>query len=310
MRNIVTAVLVIAATCGLTACGMGAGERPASTRLTVTHDFGARPVADLDPPKLGGSDTVMRMLQRNATVHTRFGGGFVQSIDGTAGGKRAGRPRDWFYYVNGIESSKGAASVRVHAGDRVWWDLHDWSGAQRVPAVVGSFPEPFLHGIAGKRLPVRLQCADHAGAACDAAGKALTAAGVQVSKAALSTSGTAQTLRVLVGDWPSLREDFAAREIERGPAASGVYGRISSDGRALAVLDSAGRVTRTLHAGTGLVAASRFEDDPPTWVVTGTDDAGLLSAARALREDVLGEHFALAISHDVAVPLPAMGRRR
>jgi hypothetical protein len=84
---------------------------------------------------------------------------------------------------------------------------------------------------------------------------------------------------------------------------------MSKDGRSLAVLDPTGRVTRTLRAGTGLVAASIFEDEPPTWVVTGTDDAGLLSAARALREDVLGEHFALAISNDVAVPLPATPRR-
>ena len=32
----------------------------------------------------------------------------------------------------------------------------------RVPAVVGSFPEPFLHGSEGKRFPVRLDCAPDA----------------------------------------------------------------------------------------------------------------------------------------------------
>ena len=35
-----------------------------------------------------------------------------------------------------------------------------------MPAVVGSFPEPFLNGIGGKRLPVRVECTDVAGSAC------------------------------------------------------------------------------------------------------------------------------------------------
>ena len=48
----------------------------------------------------------------------------------------------------------------MRGGDRVWWDRHDWSAATRVPAVVGSFPEPFVHGIDGKRLPVRVECTD------------------------------------------------------------------------------------------------------------------------------------------------------
>ena len=29
--------------------------------------------------------------------------------------------------------SKGSASVRVHEGDQVWWDRHDWAAAMDVP---------------------------------------------------------------------------------------------------------------------------------------------------------------------------------
>lgn len=308
MRRLLAAALVLLALCGLSACGLGAGAPPASTRLTITRDFGTRQVADLANPKVGGSDTVMRLLQRNAKVTTRYGGGFVQSIDGIAGGTRHGRPVDWFFYVNGIQSDKGAAAVKVHPGDRVWWDVHDWGAAQSIPAVVGSFPDPFAHGRGGKRFPVRLECADAASTACDAATKSFADAGVNVSKAALTTAGAEQTLRVLLGPWPAIHDDFAARQIERGPGASGVYGRMAPDGRSLAVLDETGKTVRTLRAGTGLVAATRFREEPPTWVVTGTDAAGLLSAARALREDVLGNHFALAISNDVAVPLPQVRR--
>src|SRR5206468_6407420 len=129
-------------------CGLGAGDEPSQTQLLVSRDFGALPLAETDQPKVGGSDTVMRLLQRNAKgVSTRYGGGFVQSVAGLSGGTLGGRPVDWFFYVNGIESDKGAAAVRVHQGDRVWWDFHDWGVTDHVPAVVGQFPDPFLHGI-------------------------------------------------------------------------------------------------------------------------------------------------------------------
>src|SRR3954463_14912569 len=104
----------------LAGCGAGAGSTPAETKLTVTQDFGARAQRDVQAPKVSGSETVMRLLQRNTKVTTRFGGGFVQSIDGVAGGTQGGRPVDWFFYVNGVESQKGAASVKLRDDDRIW----------------------------------------------------------------------------------------------------------------------------------------------------------------------------------------------
>jgi hypothetical protein len=46
----------------------------------------------------------LRLLQRSADVDTRYGGGFVGSIEGRSGGRQDGRPVDWFFYVNGVES--------------------------------------------------------------------------------------------------------------------------------------------------------------------------------------------------------------
>ena len=109
----------------------------------------------------------MRLLQRNAKVTTRFGGGFVQSIDGPpAGGARGGRV-DWFFYVNGIEASQGRGGGARAPGRPRLVGPPRLGRRERVPAVVGSFPEPFLHGSGGKRLPVRVECADPAAPACD-----------------------------------------------------------------------------------------------------------------------------------------------
>jgi hypothetical protein len=301
-------VALLAAACavaaGLAGCGAGAGKAPAETRLTVTQDFGARPQRDLEAPKAAGSETVMRQLQRNARVTTRFGGGFVQSIDGVGAARRGGRPYDWFYYVNGVEASVGAAAMRLHPGDRVWWDRHDWGAAMRVPAVVGSFPEPFVHGIGGRRLPVRVECADPMAEACDVVFKVLTTLGVPAAKGGLRTAQTEQTLRVVVGPWRAARDDLALRQLESGPARSGVYARPSADGREIEALDARGRPTRTLGPGTGLIAAARDGDQPPVWTVTGTDAEGVDAAANAFTERELGRRFAIAVVGGRPVALP------
>ena len=142
------AVLCAAAVAG---CGVGAGEDTGTAELTVTRDYGAERLQSQEVD-LRESDTVLSVLDQSVEVKTRYGGGFVQSIDGLSGGSDDGRRSDWFFYVNGIESPVGAAEYAPGDGDRIWWDHHDWSTAMRVPAVVGSWPEPFVHGFQDKRL--------------------------------------------------------------------------------------------------------------------------------------------------------------
>jgi len=273
-------------------------------QLVVTRGFGSQPVRLTDAPKVRGQETVMSLLVRNDAVATRYGGGFVQSIDGLSGGQQAGRPLDWFYYVNGVEASKGAAATNVHAGDHIWWDRHDWSQTEDVPAVVGSFPEPFLNGLAGKRLPVRVECVTVAGPACQAVTARLGALGVPAAIAAIGSAGEPETLRVLVGPWMALAGDPGAHSIELGPRASGVYARFSADGRTLTLLDPDGRPVRTLAGGAGLIAATRQGEDAPVWLLTGTDAAGVELAARAFQQGTLRDRFAVALLSSGALAVP------
>jgi hypothetical protein len=309
VRRAPVIALLLGAALAASGCGLGSGGKPADTKLTITRDFGARQLREIDGPKVGGSETVMRLLERNAKVTTRYGGGFVQSIDGLAGGRSGGHQFDWFYYVNGIEASRGAAATDLRAGDRVWWDRHDWSAAMRVPAVVGSFPEPFRHGIDGKRLPVRVECATPGSEPCKAVSKQLASYDIPVASGGLLTAHVEDTLRILVGPWSVIAQDHAIDGLENGPAESGVYARVARDGRSIAALDAGGKTARTFGAGTGLVAATRVGDDEPIWVVTGTDDAGVASAARAFEEGTLSHRFALAVSNDLPVPLPVAEAR-
>jgi hypothetical protein len=285
-------------------CGLGPGRGTSDVTVTVTRAFGTGKVATVTKSKVPGSETVMRMLERSFHVDTRYGGGFVESINGLSGNSSR---LDWFYYVNGIEATQGAATTSVHKGDRIWWDLHDWSETDTVPAVVGSFPEPFVHGSGGKRFPTTLECAPDVSSACDRAGKALKAIGVPVASQLLGTGSGQDTLTVVVGTWADLKRVIAAHLIAKGPHASGVYARFASNGRILQLLDPRGRVARALGAGAGLVAATADHSSTPTWLITGTDAEGVAAAAAAMSASRLQDHFALAVqgASDLPVPLRA-----
>ena len=304
-RTGLVATLSLAAV-SVAGCGLGAGRAPSSVHLLVTRDFGATAIRSWSAPRVSGAETVMSLLMRNASVSTRYGGGFVESIDGLSGGESRGQPVDWFYYVNGVEAPKGAASTNVQPGDHIWWDRHNWSQTDNVPAVVGSFPEPFLNGLGGKRLPVLVECADAASSVCGAVSVQLRTLGVPSARAALGSAGSAaKTLRVVVAPWTQARGDPTLRGIELGPRASGVYARFSANGTSLTLLDQNGHTVRTLGAGSGLLAATRNGENAPVWVVSGTDFAGVTLAARAFDGATLQSHFAVAVSAAGAQPLPA-----
>jgi len=291
------------ATLALAGCGLGAGSRPVRVSLLVTQGFGAQTVLARQAPKVVGADTVMRMLERNASVTTRYGGGFVESIQKLSGGGAS----DWFYYVNGVQAGKGAADTKLHSGDHVWWDRHDWAATQTIPAVVGSFPEPFLDGYGGKRLPLLIECTQTASPSCRAVEDEFTSLKLVASLSCLLCSQYNESLPVLVGPYATLTPAPAAVKLAGPVSSSGVYARFEDAGRKLVLLDQRGRVVRSAGAGAGLVAATRYAGQPPTWFVTGTDAAGVAAAVQAFNAQTLDGHFAVAVIDDAAIPLPDSG---
>ena len=141
--------LLVAAT-ATSGCSAGGGD--GNARVWITRDQGA---TLLEQGTVPAGLTALQGLDRLAKVESGYGGAFVTAIDGL-GSSRTGQ-RDWFYFVNGYESDRGAASYRLRADDVEWWDYRSWEGRERVPVVVGSFPEPFLHGYDGKRRPAAVR---------------------------------------------------------------------------------------------------------------------------------------------------------
>ena len=303
MRRVVA---LIAAALLLGGCGIGPGEeQEGGAVIRVTRDFGHEEIASTATKTLQEDETVMRMMQSKFDVETRFGGRFVQSIDGVKGAGPSGM-RDWFFFVNGVESEVGAAEHELSPGDRVQWDFRDWGTAMRVAAIVGAFPEPFLNGIDGRRRPVRVECDQAESDPCRAAKDALDRVNVPVSGSSLGAPGTESVTRLVVARWPAARIVRGGLTLEEGPESSGVFARFAKDGRSLDLLDADGDVARTVHAGDGTGvgggAAPARRGAALARDLARRRRAGGRGAA--LRENTLRDAFAVAVTGRVVEKLP------
>jgi hypothetical protein len=308
-RALLAAVLV-AGLVPVAGCGLGEGDERAGggAILRVTRDFGHRELGEVRLGSVREGETVMRMLRSQFDVTTRFGGRFVQSIDGLAG-KGGGGQADWFFWVNGVEADKGAAEWQVEPGDQIQWDHRDWSAAMRVPAIVGAYPEPFASGLGGKRRPVRIECEDAEAAACAEARRRLQSEGVPTSGSSIGAPGVEVVTRLVVARWQRAREVRGAFGLEDGPESTGVFARFSNDGATLELLDEHGDPVRQVRPGdgVGLVFALQPRAEELLWVVTALDEEGLEAGARALDERKLRDAFAVAVAGDRVDKLPLEG---
>jgi hypothetical protein len=314
---------VLAAVGGVAGCGQ-IDESGAGVRVLVTTDDGARVVLDRSGVQATDDERAVDVLRRatKAEVDPR---GNVVAIDG----RRAGGDRRWTLWLNGSPMRSGTlaattqdvnlqqlptldtvTTTKVSEGDTIWLDL---SSSPIVPrGVVGTFPEPFLHGQEGKRWPVRVECGDERAQACRMVRDALVRYGIPAVSNLVRSSYNPGSARIAVGTWAQLRDDPSLGLSERGARTSGIAIVPTKDGRGLGLTDADGRVTRTLGAGTGAIFAARWRDEPPSWAVTGTDDAGVLRAAGALDETVLRRRIAVGVDASGNVlggPVAAAARR-
>jgi hypothetical protein len=294
-------LLLLALLAALAGCGERSGGDGA--RLRVTRDFGHALVAQRSVARLGADPTALKLLRAGARGVTVARGGHVASVAGTDA------PAGWAWtpYVNGVAASQGA-STELHGGDVVQWDLHPRTAAQPVHAIVGTFPEPFVHGMGGKRFPVRVECEDRGSGPCTRVKERLGRDGVPATDAVLGAQGTRNVARVVVAQWSRARDLPSVGVIGKGPALSGVFARFA--GNRLELLDASGRVVRTAGPDAGLVAALRLNDESLTWVVTGGSEAGLERAARGFDTASLRDAFATALVPGAGpVALPVARRR-
>jgi hypothetical protein len=304
------AALALVCTLILSACSVvrtaevkpaAGGTPPAAgqVRLVISRDFGARVLKDLLVPAVKGM-TVMQVLAEHASVDTKYGGGFVQGIDGLASSFAGSSATavDWFYWVDGVMGSIGATDYVVRGGQTVWWDYHRWANAMFIPAALAAFPAPFKNG-GGLTLTVE-SAAD--GAQMQATTQSWARReNVPVHAAPRSyPSGANLGPRLIVGTPARVAAGLAGSFLSRGTAA-GVFATVDH-GRLYALRADGSR-------GPQLLAAALAVPDPSQpsrlWLVLIADDAAALSRLLDnLTPKTADAHVALGLTSTGVVPLP------
>ena len=143
-RQRISLVLVL-----LAGCGGAAGGEEGTAQLWVTRDRGTELLVDAE---VEAGQTLMRALASKADVETRYGGRYVQSVNGIEGEPRRparlvlvrqrlrGRPQRRL--VPAARRRRRVARLPLLGAGR--------GGARRRRRV----PEPFVHGYGGKTRPV------------------------------------------------------------------------------------------------------------------------------------------------------------
>ncbi len=278
-----------------------------NVRVVVTQDFGSQVVLDkyVLPKK---DESALEVLQRIAEVETKYGGGFVVGINGI----RSRYPKersDWFFYVNGILANVGAGGYKLRPGDVEHWDFHGWGFNAFIPAIIGSFPQPFLSGYGGKVRPTVIVHQPGFRQIAEKLRDTLTRLGVK--EIHLQTTALAPEKQhchlILLGT----QKFGPLRELNRNYKKLGFFFKFEDDEGAV-VFDSRGKATGVKSVGVIQATQNPWSakgvgaGESAAWMISGTDEAQVRAAADTLAEhwEQLGCAFAIALINQKIIRLP------
>jgi hypothetical protein len=293
LPTLITAlVLAITSLCACSTQPLEKDNNLSTVRIVATENFGRELMFDEALEVLPGT-SAMAALMKVAEVKTAYGGGFVNSINGvrsTFTGKEHMKA-DWFIYVNGIQSNIGALDYELHDGDIQHWDFHDWSFRQFVPAIIGDFPEPFLHGYGGVVYPTVIAFQDGWEDSAEHMADRLSQLGV----ASIASKNISELLAdekqssnlILLGT----TDCKLIEEVNQAWDSVGFYIHFQSG--SLKVCNSKGSLAAEYRAGAGFIQATQSPWNPSGigacqnvfWVVSGLDETGVKNAL-----DILMNH--------------------
>lgn len=282
-------------------------------RVVATRDFGREVMLD-EFVEVPSGTSAMAALQQVAELETAYGGAFVNVINGVSSGYAGteGTRQDWFICINGIQSNTGALDYTMRHGDVQHWDFHHWNFRMFIPAIVGDFPEPFLHGYGGTTRPTVIAYDDGFNESAGNLQRTLVGLGVEEVSAqhiGKLTSADKQSANLII--IAGSDGDMIA-ELNNAWNRLGFFVRFE-DGE-MALYTGTGELAAKYGPGTGIVQATQNPWNPKgtgacenvAWIVSGTDEAGIKGAVEALvnRSDEFQHAFAVMISNGEIVKVP------
>lgn len=279
--------------------------------MVVTRDFGKELILE-EEVELEAGTNAMAALQAVAEVETKYGGGFVQAINGISSEYEGGSQRDWFYYINGIALNLGAQEYILQDGDVEHWDFRHWSYLQFVPAIIGDFPQPFTGGCQGKLKPTAVVYEEPFPREAQVLAEKLREWGVAevitTSDKQLSEETKKESNLIIIAGL----ENGLISELNEVPKKLGFFAILQQD--KIIVLDGEGNPAGEFNAGYGLIQATQNPWHPKgvgsgesvVFMITGTDIDGVKSAASALIDssDRLRYAFAVLVKNSEISKIP------
>jgi len=277
--------------------------------LQVSRDFGGT-VFFAQMVEYAGNTSLLDLMKAHLPIETAYGGSFINSINGlsSSGGGLSGARQDWFNYINGICCDVGVLDYDPLNANIVWWDYHRWKNGPSISAVIGSYPEPFLHGYRGKVKPALIMVAGSEPGLAGGLQESLKSQGVaQIKVTDIDENNIANRSgpTIIVGAWGQLQQSDYLNKFNRAYSRNGTGVHFTEQG--LELLDWNGKGLRSIAGSAGIIVASGegLGDDSPLWLVAGTDRIGLQYALDLFnRPDQIKGHYGLAITAQELIVLP------
>ncbi len=305
------AILLLLCALALSGCSTGTLSETGANitvRVVATQDFGQKLMFD-DTLGVAPGTPAMAALKQVAEVEIAYGGGFVSAINDV---RSEHDRRDWFIFVNGIVANVGALDYTLRDGDIQRWDFHDWSFRVFIPAVVGDFPEPFLHGYGGKVYPTVIVYEDGLEEIARDLESSLQGLGVVDASAKrmsdLTESERQHSNLILVGTL----DCSLVSELNQVWDRMGFF--VHFEDGAMVVYSSKGEAVAEYGAGSGVIQATQSPWNPDgvgvcenvVWMVSGTDMAGVKGAVDTLinRHDEFQYACAVVVADGGIIKVP------
>lgn len=299
-------VAIILAGCVDTTTPSPSSDSTVSVDIVATKDFGGKLIFDR-AAEIEAGDSAQEALRRVAEVG--MAGSYIEGIEGIYGDQEY----YWFYYINGILSNVFASGYKPRDGDIEHWDFHDWSYSMHGnSAIIGDFPEPFLHGYDGKVYPTLIAYTGNLRREAERLRDRLEELGVGglSVKSATELSNDEKELSNLILVCTSDCE--LAAELDEVYDRLGLFAHFD-DGQ-LKVLNAKGQVVGEYGAGSGVIQATQSLWNPKgsyacenvVWMVSGVDEVGVKNAVDALisRYSDIQYSFAVVVADGEIIKVP------
>jgi len=261
-----------------------------SIQLVVTQDSGSEVLYE-NILSFEDGETLCDVMQNTEELSAKWKGSFTHEIMGIKkdNGGIGGERKAWFFHVNGLCSDACAPGVGLNDGDVIWYDYHTWvSMSSANSAIVGSYPEPFVHGFRGEVNPSIIMASESHMEMAEALKESMLEIGVldvEIKGFDVSLIRDRIGPTIVLGEWDEIKGFDYIQALNKSYKKTGLNVRFMEEGIELHRFD--GEHVRTVSENGGIIVATGTGagDRNALWLAVGTDLEGLEAVAELLTEE-------------------------